>query len=138
MRLQPRPLRDQERAAHDRDLSLPRVSAFRGNRERAELPGAGGSGRPHREDRLPAVHADSGNRVEHHFCPDCGSPLFGNSSGMPDAIAFRAATLDDPTWFRPQFHIFTASAQPWAQIPADVPSFPQMPPMVPAPEHARR
>lgn len=78
--------------------------------------------------------ADRGNRVEHHFCRDCGSPLFGKSAGMPDGIAFRAASLDDPSWFRPQFHIYTASAQPWAQIPSDLPAFPKMPPMGGAPE----
>jgi hypothetical protein len=73
--------------------------------------------------------SDGGNVVEHHFCADCGSPLFGKSQGMPDGVAFRAASLDDPSWFRPQFHLYTASAQPWARIPSDIPAFPKMPPV---------
>jgi len=82
--------------------------------------------------------ADSGSRVRHYFCRDCGSALFGRSSAMSDGIAIRAASLDDPSWFRPQFHVFTASAQPWVRIPAELPSFPGMPPMAAAPDAAGR
>lgn len=35
----------------------------------------------------------------------------------------RAGTLDDPSEFPPDVHIFTRSRQPWVRIPDDVPSF---------------
>jgi len=35
----------------------------------------------------------------------------------------RAGTLDDPSAFAPDVHIFTRSKQPWVTIPDDVPSF---------------
>ncbi|MEW6269501.1 MAG: GFA family protein [Thermodesulfobacteriota bacterium] len=71
--------------------------------------------------------ADSGSRVEHHFCPECGSQVYGKSAGMP-GLAIRAGSLDDASWFRPQLHVFTSSARPWTTIPTDVPAFAKMPP----------
>jgi hypothetical protein len=40
--------------------------------------------------------------VESSFCQSCGSPLYKTSSGFPDFVFFHAATLDDPSQYRPQ------------------------------------
>lgn len=73
--------------------------------------------------------ADSGNSVTSAFCPNCGSPVYGLSSGFPDMLTIRAASLDDPSLFRPQMVVFSKSAQPWDQIGGDLSTFATMPPM---------
>ncbi len=73
--------------------------------------------------------ADSGNIAGNGFCPTCGSHLLGRTSGMPEVMAIKVGSLDDPSWFTPGMTVFTASAQPWDRVPADMPSFPGMPPM---------
>jgi hypothetical protein len=75
--------------------------------------------------------ADSGNTVSLGFCPSCGAPVVGRSSGMPDLMMLRAGSLDDPSWYRPGMDLYTASAQPWDHMNPDLPKFPQMPPMQP-------
>ena len=35
-------------------------------------------------------------------------------------VTLRPGTLDDHSWLRPVAHIWTSSAQPWVEIPADV------------------
>ena len=77
-----------------------------------------------------AVKADSGNMISRGFCPNCGSPLFGRPSGLPmELIGLRAASLDDPSWYRPTMDIFTASAQPWDYLNPALPKAPKMPQM---------
>lgn len=71
--------------------------------------------------------ADSGNEVFRDFCGDCGTPLFSELKGMPDAWVVKAASLDDPSWLKPAMHIYTDSAQPWDKIPDDLPRAPGMP-----------
>src|ERR671931_285000 len=61
--------------------------------------------------RTFTVTADSGYATTRAFCGDCGSPLFGVPSSVPEIVALRAGSLDDPTVFRPSKDIFTASAQ---------------------------
>jgi len=72
--------------------------------------------------------ADSGNMIKRAFCPTCGSRLFGESSGAP-LIGIYAASLDDPSWFRPMAEVWTASAQPWDVMHPEAPRFPKAPPV---------
>jgi hypothetical protein len=71
--------------------------------------------------------ADSGNTVRRGFCPECGSPLFGQSPARPDFIGIRAGSLDDPSWHQPSMDIYTDSAQPWDYMNPELPKFPKMP-----------
>jgi hypothetical protein len=48
------------------------------------------------------------------FCPECGSRLFGGETEEGQGIA--ASSLDDPSLFKPQMHIWTSDAQPWDQM----------------------
>lgn len=73
--------------------------------------------------------ADSGNTASSGFCPSCGSHLLGKTTGMPEVIAIKAGSLDDPTLFKPGMSIFVASAQPWDPVAPDLPAFPGMPEM---------
>jgi hypothetical protein len=58
--------------------------------------------------------ADSGNTMRRRFCPQCGTPLFSQSSARPHLIVVRAGTLDDPELARPGGVIWSASAPSWA------------------------
>ena len=73
--------------------------------------------------------ADSGNTVTTNFCPNCGSPLFGKSSGYPGMVTVRVASLDDPTAVAPQMAVFTKRLLKWDHLDPSIPAFPQMPPM---------
>jgi len=72
---------------------------------------------------------DSGNVVSRGFCPTCGARLFGKPALLPEVTAIRAGSLDDPSWFRPERHIFVSSAQPWDFINPELPRFAKMPPI---------
>jgi hypothetical protein len=75
------------------------------------------------EPKRYSVTAESGHTAHRAFCGACGAPLFASSSARQDFIGIRAGSLDDPSWFRPQAEVWTASAQPWDYLSADVPHF---------------
>ncbi|MBN9217801.1 MAG: GFA family protein [Mesorhizobium sp.] len=61
------------------------------------------------------------------FCPNCGTTMFSrrDSAGI---IGVTTGSLDDPSLFRPQMHIFTASKQAWVQIDDGLPQYEAGPP----------
>jgi len=65
------------------------------------------------QSRYYEVRAESGNSVSRGFCPHCGSPVFIQAELVPDLQGLRAASLDNPSLFQPQMHVWTARAQPW-------------------------
>lgn len=73
------------------------------------------------------VDTDSGNQVTRKFCPRCGSPILSELSANPAMTVLKAATLDDPGWLKPTFHIWTASSQPWAETTDELPKFEKSP-----------
>lgn len=65
------------------------------------------------------VTADSGGKKECAFCGGCGTriyhaPAYGRDGGT---INMKPGTLDDRSWLQPIGHMWTASAQPWVDIP---------------------
>jgi hypothetical protein len=75
--------------------------------------------------------ADSGNRMQRHFCPQCGTHVFGGSEARPDVIVVRAGTLDDPELARPELTIWVDSAPSWACIDGELPQHGGQPPPPP-------
>lgn len=73
------------------------------------------------------VDTDSGNQVTRRFCPSCGSPILSELSANAAMRVLKAATLDDPSWLKPAFHIWTASSQPWAETSPQQPRFDKSP-----------
>ena len=61
------------------------------------------------------------------FCAECGSRLTGaeNREGTTGFVGVTAASLDDPSWFLPSFHIFVSDAQPWDRMDPGVPKYEQ-------------
>lgn len=73
------------------------------------------------EPRTYRTKADSGAEVWRSFCPICGTPMFAGNAADPEATAIRVGSLDDPTGFRRQGHIWTASAPPWHRMEPELP-----------------
>lgn len=73
------------------------------------------------------VTGDMGGIKHHAFCPECGTPVWLTFAQMPDIFAIHAASLDDPSRYRPQLVTFTSSAQDWDVVDAAIPQFPHMP-----------
>src|SRR5687768_1365002 len=71
--------------------------------------------------------ADSGNTLSRGFCPECGSRLFGKTTATTDLAMITAASLDDPSQYRPQMDIYISSAQHWDHMNPALPKFAKMP-----------
>ncbi len=65
--------------------------------------------------------ADDGNTVSSGFCPNCGSPILKKTSGYPQYLFFHAATLDDPSVYKPQMVVYSESKQPWDHVDPSLP-----------------
>jgi hypothetical protein len=74
------------------------------------------------------VTGDSGGIVSRGFCPTCGARLFGKPAAGVGIISIMVGSLDDPSWYRPQADIYTASAQPWDHMNPGLPKFVKLPP----------
>jgi len=63
-----------------------------------------------------AYKGGSGKTLSRKFCRKCGSSLASEAEVLPIALILKAGTLDDTSWVKPAFHIWTDSAQPWVHI----------------------
>jgi hypothetical protein len=63
-----------------------------------------------------ADKGESGKPLSRKFCRNCGSSLATETEALPGAIIIKAGTLDDKSWLKPNYHIWTNSAQPWVRI----------------------
>jgi hypothetical protein len=78
-----------------------------------------------------ASTADSGNINTRHFCPVCGSRVYGENSARPGVVGITAGCLDENDWFAPQAVVYTGRRAPWDKTAQDVPNFERMPPPPP-------
>ncbi len=58
-------------------------------------------------------------------CPTCQIAVWSQYASGPAFRFVRLGTLDDPTLFAPDVHIFTSTKLPWVQIPEDTPAYPE-------------
>ncbi len=72
---------------------------------------------------------DTGSTITRHFCPKCGSRLFGTSSLVTDIISVSAGTLDDSSWFKPNAIVYNKRKPKWDFMDENVPTFEEMPPL---------
>ena len=69
--------------------------------------------------------SESGRGQRIARCPRCHVAVWSNYAGAGPHVHFvRVGTLDTPDALPPDIHIFTASKQPWLQLPAGVPAVP--------------
>jgi len=69
------------------------------------------------------VPTDSGRPHEIHRCPQCEVALWSHYGGVRKISFVRIGTLDTPSAFKPDVHIYTRSKVPWVVIPEGVPTF---------------
>jgi hypothetical protein len=62
-----------------------------------------------------------------HFCPVCGSLLFGTTEVASDAVSIYVGTLDDPSIFRPDTIMFKRDRHPWDVTAGTLTEFDTMP-----------
>ena len=78
------------------------------------------SGQPERVD----TPSNSGKGQTIVRCPSCHIAVWSHYAGAGELLSFvRVGTLDNPDVLPPDFHIFTASKQPWVILPLDQPAF---------------
>lgn len=59
------------------------------------------------------------------FCRLCGSRLTGAENPERGIVGVTASSLDDPSWFKPQFDIFVADAHSWDLMDPGLPKYPE-------------
>jgi hypothetical protein len=75
------------------------------------------------------IVGDSGNVKTRAFCPTCGSPVYMTFSGMTDVFTVHAASLDDPSQYKPQVVTYAMRGHEWDFLDPALPKFDKMPPM---------
>jgi hypothetical protein len=70
----------------------------------------------------------SGLQAIRHFCPTCGSLLFGTAEVAPEMVTICAGSLDDPSVFKPELALFTSRRQAWDVIAGSIAEFETVPP----------
>jgi hypothetical protein len=75
------------------------------------------------------IVGDSGNVKTRAFCPTCGSPVYLTFVAMPDLFTVHAASLDDPSRYKPQMVTYGVRGYAWDHIDPALPKFDKMPPM---------
>ena len=75
--------------------------------------------------------AASGNTPTTHFCASCGTQIYGQSSAVPQLVAVRLGTLDQPHGLKPHVAIWTSEAPKWAVIDPALEQFTEQPPPPP-------
>jgi hypothetical protein len=75
--------------------------------------------------RYHFTQSAAGFQHKRGFCAECGSRISGgeNAEGTSPIVGINAASLDDPSWFRPQYDIFTLDVQPWDYMNPALPKF---------------
>ncbi|MGH8026935.1 MAG: GFA family protein [Pseudoxanthomonas sp.] len=75
-----------------------------------------------------SVAGDSGNTKSHSFCPVCGAPVSLTFAAMPGIFTIHAASLDDPTLYKPQATTYHVRGYAWDPLDPALPKFDKMPP----------
>ena len=69
------------------------------------------------DSRTWTHHADSGNRITHHFCGECGSTVHYRIEGKFDGlVAIPLGAFDDPYFMKPGFSVWEERKHDWVEI----------------------
>ena len=71
--------------------------------------------------------ADSGKVKTSGFCPRCGSPVYLTFAAMPDVFTVHAASLDDPSRYKPAVVTYTVRGHAWDHLDPALTRFDKMP-----------
>ena len=67
----------------------------------------------------------SGAVSRQRVCGTCHTRLYNTNSARPGIVLVRAGTLDASDTLEPRAHIWVKRKQPWIDLPAGVPAFPE-------------
>ena len=71
--------------------------------------------------------ADSGAKIEKHFCSDCGSQLLGKNSGRAGVVSIRAGGLNENDLVKPAVNVYLNSKIDPTPVDPDLEGFDKMP-----------
>jgi hypothetical protein len=71
--------------------------------------------------------ADSGSKLEKHFCENCGSQMFSFNSNRKGVIGLRAGTLNQKELIKPEVNVYLDSKIASTSLNGKLPSFAKMP-----------
>ena len=71
--------------------------------------------------------SDRGHTMTKHFCPNCGSQLFGENSAREGMIGIRAGTIDQTDLVQPARNVYVSSKIPSTLIDPNLPASDRMP-----------
>ena len=80
------------------------------------------------ETRSFEHESDRGNTMTKHFCPTCGSHMFGSNSKTPERCAVWVGVIDDARWFKPQAYVYASKKLPHTPVNPEVETFDKMRP----------
>lgn len=75
------------------------------------------------ETRAYTRIANSGSEISRHFCPVCGTPVYGVTARSPALTLLPVGLFTDPHWFTPTQAIFTRSHLDWDTLPEGIPRY---------------
>ena len=75
--------------------------------------------------------ADNGAEVTRHFCPDCGSRLFGTNTVLKTVMGVAVGCLDEHEWFKADRIVYHKRKPVWDFMDETIPVYDEMPPMPP-------
>ena len=77
------------------------------------------------EHRFWSREAETGRRVEQHFCANCGSNMFWYAEVLPDTIGIAAGNFNDPDFPVPDTAAWAQSKYKWVEFPPDTEVLPK-------------
>jgi hypothetical protein len=63
----------------------------------------------------------SSPRLLRHFCPRCGSLVYGEPLDRPEYVSVGLAVLDDPDALKPEMHIWVSAKPDWLVLEDGLP-----------------
>lgn len=69
----------------------------------------------------------SGGTAICHFCPDCENRIYHENPEMAEVLRLKPGTLDVTSFIEPDAHVWTMRAQPWVDIPDNIPRYEAQP-----------
>lgn len=71
--------------------------------------------------------ADSGAAMEKHFCPDCGTQLFGKNSNRANTVSIRAGHVEQTDLVKPAVNVYLSSKIESTPVDPELKGFDKMP-----------
>jgi hypothetical protein len=68
------------------------------------------------QSKVFARLADSGRKLETHFCPDCGTSLYWEAELLPGHIGVGVGAFADPQFPAPLLSAWEESKHPWLSL----------------------